>query len=68
MDNLQIFKAMLLETEKSETLAYKSYLLEQYAIASVDSMLSSLNSYLKYCGRAYFILEYSQTPMPTPLS
>lgn len=78
MDNLQIFKAMLLETEKSgltidkymrdvrkfkewlgermicksETLAYKSYLLEQYAIASVNSMLSSLNSYLKYCGRA----------------
>ena len=39
------------EVTKGETLAYKAWLLERYTIVSVNSMLSSLNSYLAFCGR-----------------
>ena len=37
---------------KSITLAYKAHLIDHYAIASVNSMLSSLSSYLKFIGRS----------------
>ena len=40
------------ELVKTETLAYKTYLMDHYAISSVNSMLSSLCSYLKFIGRA----------------
>lgn len=34
--------------DKSTTLAYKRYLCEQYATASINSMLSSLNTFFEY--------------------
>lgn len=37
---------------KAEILAYKSYLIDHYATTSVNSMLSSLNCYLTFIGRA----------------
>lgn len=37
--------------DKAEVLAYKAYLLEEYAISSVNSMLSALNCYLDFCGQ-----------------
>lgn len=36
---------------KQETMIYKAELIETYAIASVNSMLSSLGSYLDFCSR-----------------
>lgn len=39
------------ELSKPEILTYKAELLERYAIASVNSILSSVNSYLDYIGR-----------------
>jgi len=36
---------------KSETLQYKSELTETYAVASVNSMLSSVNTFLSFLGR-----------------
>jgi len=36
---------------KQEVLAYKSELIDRYAIASVNSKLSSVNCYLKFIGR-----------------
>lgn len=36
---------------KGETLAFKAHLMERYAVASVNSMLSSLNCYLTFLGR-----------------
>lgn len=37
---------------KGNTLAYKAMLAEQYAVSSVNSMLSALNSWLDYMGRS----------------
>lgn len=37
--------------EKSETIAYKKYLSERYAPASVNSMLVALNCYLRFLGK-----------------
>lgn len=39
------------ELTRGEVLAYKASLVETYAVASVNSMLSSLNRYLTYLGR-----------------
>ena len=39
------------ELTKSNVLAYKNHLVENYSIASVNSMLSSLNSFFIYMGR-----------------
>lgn len=39
------------EPEKKITLQYKEYLLDHYQISSVNSMLASMNSYLKYLGK-----------------
>ena len=39
------------ELSKAQVLAYKEYLIGRYAIASVNSMLSSLNCYLTFIGR-----------------
>ncbi len=36
------------ELDKSEVLSYKSYLLDHYAVSSVNSMLSSLNHFFAY--------------------
>ena len=36
---------------KANTLAYKAMLAEEYAVSSVNSMLSALNSWLAYMGR-----------------
>lgn len=36
---------------KERTIAYKEYLIDRYAPASVNSMLVSLNCYLRYTGR-----------------
>ena len=36
---------------KQEVLVFKKGLLESYAVASVNSMLSSLNAYFAFCGR-----------------
>ena len=46
------------EVTKGETLAYKAWLLEHYTIVSVNSMLSSLNSYLAFCGREDCKVKY----------
>ena len=40
------------ELDKGLILAYKSDLVEQYAVASANSMLSSLNCYLEFIGRS----------------
>ena len=37
---------------KTNTVAYKAALVEEYAVASVNSMLSSLNCYLGFIGRS----------------
>ena len=39
------------ELSKAEVLSYKEKLTESYAITSVNSILSSVNSYLDYLGR-----------------
>lgn len=39
------------ELDKALTKAYKAHLTERYAIASINSMLSSVNSYLSFIGR-----------------
>lgn len=39
------------EVSKEQTLAYKTYLTEQYAPASVNSMLVALNCFLRFAGR-----------------
>lgn len=39
------------EADKSKVLSYKAYLIEKYAPASVNSVLSSLNSFFDYCNR-----------------
>ncbi|MBQ2942769.1 MAG: tyrosine-type recombinase/integrase [Clostridia bacterium] len=39
------------EADKSKVLSYKDYLIEKYAPASVNSVLSSLNSFFDYCNR-----------------
>lgn len=38
------------ELTKSKVLAYKSHLVENYSVASANSMLSSLNSFFNYMG------------------
>ena len=38
------------ETEKKDVLRYKEYLIENYAPASVNSMLSSINSFFEFAG------------------
>lgn len=35
---------------KSDTIAYKEYLLQHYALRSVNTMLSSVSRYLDFCG------------------
>lgn len=40
------------ELQKSEVLAYKAHLMEHYATASVNSMLSSLAGWLRFIGRS----------------
>ena len=37
---------------KTETLGFKAYLIDRYATSSVNSMLSALNCYLAFIGRA----------------
>lgn len=39
------------ELEKRKVLAYKAELVEQYAVASANSMISSVNSYLSFINR-----------------
>lgn len=39
------------ELTKTEVLAYKTKLMEQYAVASVNSIISSLNCYFDYIGQ-----------------
>ena len=39
------------ELSKEEVLAYKAEILKQYAVSSVNSMLSSLNRFLEFSGR-----------------
>ena len=39
------------ELSKTQTLAYKAELLEKYAVASVNSIISALNVYLSFIGR-----------------
>lgn len=39
------------ELEKAQVLAFKEQLTEAYAVSSVNSMLSSVNSYLEFLGR-----------------
>ena len=39
------------ELSKAEALAYKTELMERYAVSSVNSMISSVNCYLEYLGR-----------------
>lgn len=40
------------EVDKARLLEYKSWLLEQYSIASVNSMIAALNQMLVFCGAA----------------
>ena len=39
------------EVSKEETIAYKEYLTQQYAPASVNSMLVALNGFLRFLGK-----------------
>lgn len=39
------------ELSKEKTVEYKAQLMEKYAVASANSMISSLNRYLEYIGR-----------------
>lgn len=39
------------ELDKGKVLAYKAELVEQYAVVSVNSIISSINSYLAFIGR-----------------
>lgn len=38
------------QADKAETIAYKHFLIEKYAPASVNSMLTALNCYLRFAG------------------
>ncbi len=52
LHDIQCFYAFLgnRPAEKSMVLAYKEHLTEQYAPASVNSMLVALNGFLRFCG------------------
>ncbi len=53
MRDVRAFKVFISENElsKSEVVCYKKNIAESYASASVNSMLVSVNSFLKYIGR-----------------
>lgn len=57
--DIQTFYLWLEEKELSkETLKeYKSWLSEHYKISSANSMIISLNLYLKFCGHAEYCLK-----------
>lgn len=38
------------EVDKARLLAYKEWLIERYAVSSVNSMLAALNQFLEFCG------------------
>ena len=40
------------EVDKARLLAYKEWLIERYAVSSVNSMLAALNQFLEFCGYA----------------
>ena len=42
------------ETDKAMVLAYKSYLEQQYAVASANSMIASVNAFLRFLGLTEF--------------
>lgn len=42
---------------KTETISYKKYLTERYAPASVNSMIVSLNNFMKFIGREEFTVR-----------
>ena len=50
--DVEAFTAWLTEDEidKSVVLSYKNYLLENYSVASANSMLASLNSFFRFAG------------------
>ena len=52
LHDIQCFYAFLgnRPADKSVVLAYKEHLTEQYAPASVNSMLVALNGFLRFCG------------------
>ena len=45
------------DISKEQTIAYKKYLLERYAPSSVNSMLVSLNCFLRYAGKQEFCVK-----------
>ncbi len=49
------------ELLKKEIMTYKAYLVEKYAISSVNSMLSALNSYLAFCGKSEYRVKTVKT-------
>lgn len=52
MRDVRFFASYVGESEisKQALLAYKSKLLESYAVASANSMIAALNSFLRFCG------------------
>ena len=57
------------EVDKARLLAYKEWLIERYAVSSVNSMLAALNQFLEFCGYAQLKVNRSSfqvTPSPEP--
>ena len=57
--DVSLFQSFLKERPlcKSETIAYKEYLVGRYAPSSVNSMLASLNSFLRFLGKPDCIVK-----------
>jgi len=53
------------ELSKGAVLAFKSWLVERYAVASVNSMLSSVNCYLTFLGRGEYRVKTLKTQRQT---
>ena len=49
------------EVDKARLLAYKEWLIERYAVSSVNSMLAALNQFLEFCGYAQLKVKRVKT-------
>ena len=53
------------EVDKARLLAYKEWLIERYAVSSVNSMLAALNQFLEFCGYAQLkVSENAEKSLP----
>ena len=54
------------EVDKARLLAYKEWLIERYAVSSVNSMLAALNQFLEFCGYAQLKVNKEGIPKTGP--